>query len=112
MAGWDIALIGTVLIAYAAVSKRLAGSPITSAIVFAGIGILVGNEVFGLVEIDVGSAELRLLAEVTLALVLFSAVAVSTCGCIFARPASIPWIWRWRWPSWHGCRCARSVTVV
>ncbi len=60
------------LIAVAAVSKRLAGTPITAAILFVSIGLLVGPEVLGVVEISSTSATVRALAEATLALVLFS----------------------------------------
>ena len=89
MTGWDVALIGSVLLAFSMVSRRLAGSPITSAMVFAGVGLLIGNEGLGLLDIGLGSAELRLLAEVTLAVVLFSDAASLESG-LLRREASTP----------------------
>lgn len=70
--GWDLVLIGVALIAYAAFSRRLSGTMVTSAMLFVAAGILAGGEVFDLFETQLGSDDLRLLAEVTLALVLFS----------------------------------------
>ncbi|MGI9623239.1 MAG: cation:proton antiporter [Acidimicrobiales bacterium] len=70
--GWDLVLIGAVLIGYAVFSRRLAGSPVTAAIVFVGAGLLFGGDGLEIVEIQLESADLRLLAEVTLALVLFT----------------------------------------
>ena len=69
---WALTSVALALIAVAAVSKRLSGSPITPAILFVLIGLLVGSEVLGIVEVSGTSSTVRALAEATLALVLFS----------------------------------------
>jgi sodium/hydrogen antiporter len=56
----------------AAVSKRIAGTPITAAILFVSIGLLVGPKVLGEIDSSSTSATVRTLAEATLALVLFA----------------------------------------
>ena len=70
--GWDIAVVAVVLIGYAAVSGRLHGSVITPAMVFVVAGYVLGEEGLGLFGADLDSGTVRLLAEVTLALVLFT----------------------------------------
>jgi NhaP-type Na+/H+ or K+/H+ antiporter len=72
LSGWDIALIGAILVGYALFSRRLAGTFVTAPMVFVVAGFVVGSEVLDLFDVSIGSAELRLLAEVTLALLLFS----------------------------------------
>ena len=72
---WSLAILALALIAVAAVSKRLSGSPITPAILFVSIGILVGPEALDAVELSSTSSTVRALAEATLALVLFSDAA-------------------------------------
>ena len=69
---WSLAIIALALIAVAGVSKRLAGSPITPAILFASIGILVGPKVLDEVDLSSSGSTVRTLAAATLALVLFS----------------------------------------
>ena len=69
---WSLPIVALVVIAVAAVSKRISGTPITPAILFVSVGLLVGPEVLDGVEISGTSETVRALAEVTLALVLFS----------------------------------------
>jgi NhaP-type Na+/H+ or K+/H+ antiporter len=89
LSGSDVALIGATLIAYALVSRRLAGTPVTAPMVFVTAGFVLGSEVLDLFETPVGSAELRLLAEVALALLLFAdASALDTRR--LARERSMP----------------------
>ena len=59
------------MLAVAAVSRRLGGTPITPAILFVGFGLLVGPEAIDAVDLSSGSSTVRTLAEATLALVLF-----------------------------------------
>ncbi len=70
--GWAITEVSIALIAFAAVSGRLRGSAFTPAILFAGVGFLLGNEVFDTMDAGIAVGDIRLLAELTLALVLFS----------------------------------------
>ena len=69
---WGLAGIALLLIGYAGVSGRLASTPVTQAMVFVALGLLVGNRVLHLVEADTANQYVRLLAEATLALVLFT----------------------------------------
>jgi NhaP-type Na+/H+ or K+/H+ antiporter len=72
MDSWALAAVALVLIAYAAVSGRLASTPVTQAMVFVAVGLLVGDRVLGLIEADVARQFVRHLAEATLTLVLFT----------------------------------------
>src|SRR4029453_3515233 len=67
-----LAGIALVLIGYAAVSGRLASTPVTQAMVFVAVGLLAGNRVLELIEVDAASQFVRHLAEATLTLVLFT----------------------------------------
>ena len=69
---WTLATIAVAILAYAAVSGRLDGSPVTPAMVFVTIGILAGPEALGLLELPPASEPVKLLAEATLTVVLFA----------------------------------------
>ena len=86
---WSLPSVALALIAVAAVSKRLSGSPITPAILFVSIGILVGPEVLDAVDISSTSSTVRALAEATLALVLFSDASRIDFGKL-RREISVP----------------------
>ncbi len=63
--------VALAVLAVAAVSSRLSGTPVTPAMVFVGIGLLLGPMVIGEVEPSSTGHAVRALAEATLALVLF-----------------------------------------
>jgi sodium/hydrogen antiporter len=86
---WALAIVALALIAVATVSKRLSGSPITPAILFVSIGILVGPKVLDGIDIESTSSTVRALAEATLALVLFSDASRINLGAL-RREASVP----------------------
>jgi NhaP-type Na+/H+ or K+/H+ antiporter len=69
---WAVPTVAVLLLAYAAVSARLRPSVVTQAMVFVACGLLVGNRVLDLVDVGVANQYVRLLAEATLALVLFT----------------------------------------
>jgi NhaP-type Na+/H+ or K+/H+ antiporter len=69
---WALAVVALTLLAFAAVSGRIAGTPITAAMVFTAVGLLVGSEALGLIELAPAGETVKLLAEATLALVLFA----------------------------------------
>ncbi|HEX4186544.1 MAG TPA: cation:proton antiporter [Solirubrobacteraceae bacterium] len=69
---WVLPILALSVLAVAAVSGRLTGTPVTPAMVFVTIGVLVGPEVGGEVDLAPTGATVRTLAEATLALVLFS----------------------------------------
>ena len=69
--GWSLAIVALALLGVAAVSGRLLGSPITPAMVFVAVGLLVGPKVLDGIDLESTSGAVRTLAEATLALVLF-----------------------------------------
>ena len=69
---WALATLALALLAFAAISGRITGTPITSAMVFTGVGLLVGADALGLVELAPEGETVKLLAEATLTLVLFA----------------------------------------
>jgi NhaP-type Na+/H+ or K+/H+ antiporter len=68
---WSLAIVALTLLGVAAISRLLSGTPVTPAMVFVAVGLLVGPEVLGEIDVDSSSATVRALAEATLALVLF-----------------------------------------
>ena len=68
---WPLAIVALILLGVAAISARLSGTPITPAMLFVVVGLLVGPKVLGEVDIESTSSTVRTLAEATLALVLF-----------------------------------------
>ena len=72
---WALPTIAIALLAFAAVSGRLDGTSITGPMVFTAFGLLVGGDALGLVDPSVSGEEVKLLAESTLALVLFGDAA-------------------------------------
>jgi NhaP-type Na+/H+ or K+/H+ antiporter len=69
---WTLATLAALLLAYAAVSRRLAHSVLTAPIVFVTAGLAVGVERLGWIDLGQGTSSVRLLAEATLTLVLFA----------------------------------------
>ena len=72
MGGSGLVAIALLVLAYAAVSRRLLGSVITPAMVFVAGGILVSTDVLGWLDPTIGSESVRWVAEATLTVVLFS----------------------------------------
>ena len=68
---WALAAIAALLIGYAAVSRRLETANVSGAMFFTTAGLLVGP-VLGLLDLHVHSEQVKLLAEITLTLVLFA----------------------------------------
>src|SRR5688572_9473535 len=68
---WALAILALALLAVAAVSRRLLGTPVTSTMVFVAVGLLVGPQVLDGIDLESTSGTVRALAEATLALVLF-----------------------------------------
>ena len=82
---WSLTFIVLALLGVAAISKRMAGTPITPAILFVSIGLLVGPRVLDAVDISSTSGTVRALAEATLAFVLFSDASRIDFGKAAAR---------------------------
>lgn len=72
----DLAVVAAFVIAYALVSQRLSTTVITGPMAFVAFGVLVGPDGFGLVNLRVEHELLRVLAETTLALLLFNEAAL------------------------------------
>ena len=68
---WALAIVALALLGVAAVSRWLTGTPVTPAMVFVAVGLLVGPEVLDGIDVESSSATVRALAEATLAFVLF-----------------------------------------
>ena len=69
---WSLAIVALALLGVAAISRLLSGTPVTPAMVFVAVGLLVGPEVLDEVDLESSSGTVQALAEATLALVLFS----------------------------------------
>lgn len=67
-----VTVLVLVVLAHGLVSARLRSTPITGPMIFVVVGVLTGPELFDLATIELDSEEVIVLAEATLALVLFS----------------------------------------
>ena len=68
---WTLAVVALALLGYAGVSRALRGTPISAAMVFTAVGLLVGPKVLDLVTASSTGESVRVLAEAALTLVLF-----------------------------------------
>src|SRR5690242_16209421 len=68
---WALVMVSLALLGVAAVSRRLVGTPVTPAILFVGFGLLVGPSGLGGIDLSSSDSAVRVLAEATLAMVLF-----------------------------------------
>ncbi len=75
MKGMEIALVAGLLLAYALVSGRVARSSVTPPMIFIAAGVLFGPQALGVLELGLDDSAVLLLAESTLAIVLFSDAA-------------------------------------
>ena len=62
---WALAIVALTLLGVGAVSGRLSGTPVTPAILFVVVGLLVGPEVLGEIDLESSSGTVRALAEAT-----------------------------------------------
>lgn len=107
---WTVVAVAGVTAAYALGSRRLSTTPVSSAIVFTGCGILIGPAVLDIVGVEHDAAPLTALLEAALTLVLFTdAMTVrrrdlATGGFLPGRllgiglPLSIAAGWLLAWP--------------
>jgi NhaP-type Na+/H+ or K+/H+ antiporter len=72
---WTLTIAAVTLLAVAAFSGRLTGTPVTPAMVFVAAGILAGPLVLDDIDVQASGESVKTLAEATLALVLFSDAA-------------------------------------
>src|SRR6516225_7509656 len=71
----NAALLAVFLLIYSAVAGRIERSLISGPIVFMGVGFILGPDGLGVLRINISGEGLRLLAELTLAMVLFTDAA-------------------------------------
>ena len=69
---WQLVTVAVILLGFAAVSRRIDGTPLTAAMLFTGAGLVVGADALGLVDPEATGEHVKVLAEATLAVVLFS----------------------------------------
>ncbi len=69
---WALATVAVTLLAFAAISGRVQGTPVTAPMLFTAAGLLFGVDALGLVDPAANGGSVKLLAEATLTLVLFS----------------------------------------
>ena len=69
---WNLAIVAGAVLAVAMVSRRLTGTPVTPAMAFVALGLILGPFVADELEVSATSATVRTLAEATLAVVLFA----------------------------------------
>ena len=86
---WALAIVALALLGVASISRRLSGSPITPTILFVAIGLLVGPRVLDGVDLSSSSSTVQVLAEATLALVLFCDASRIDLGQL-RRDAGVP----------------------
>ena len=78
----NAALLAAFLLIYSAIAGRVERSLISGPIVFTGVGFILGPDVFGVLRINISGEGLRILAELTLAMVLFTDAANTDFGLV------------------------------
>ena len=82
MGGSGLVAIALLVLAYAAFSRRLSGTMITTAMVFVAGGMLASDEVLGWLDPTIESETVRWVAEATLTVVLFSDASRINLGAL------------------------------
>ncbi len=72
MESGQIVVVAAFVFGYALVSRRLASTPVTGPIVFVGVGIVLGPTALGILDLGMDEGAVRVLAEATLVLLLFT----------------------------------------
>ena len=72
MEDWNLAIVAALVLVYAGCSRRLERTVLTGPILFVGAGLLVGSDGLGWLDLHLGSSAVRVLAEATLTLMLFT----------------------------------------
>src|SRR5215469_7133278 len=78
----NAALLAVFLLIYSAVAGRIERSLISGPIVFTAVGFILGPSALGVVRVNITGDGLRLLAELTLAMVLFTDAANADFGVV------------------------------
>ncbi|MGF1464571.1 MAG: cation:proton antiporter [Sandaracinaceae bacterium] len=83
------ALIAALVLSYALLSRPLDRFWITAPMVFVGVGLVIGNAAFDMVDLGMDNEPVHLVAELTLVLVLFADASLIDLRAL-ARQASLP----------------------
>jgi NhaP-type Na+/H+ or K+/H+ antiporter len=78
----NAAMLAAFLLIYSAVAGRVERSWVSGPIVFTSIGFALGPDGLGVLHINIGGEGLRILAELTLAMVLFTDAANADFGVV------------------------------
>jgi NhaP-type Na+/H+ or K+/H+ antiporter len=78
----NMTILAAFVFVYSLAGGRLAKTPISGAIVFTAFGLALGPLGLGFLKLSAGAEQIRLLAELTLALVLFTDAANSNLGVL------------------------------
>lgn len=78
----NAAMLAAFLLIYSAVAARIERSWVSGPIVFTAVGFLLGPDGLGVLRINISGEGLRLLAELTLAMVLFTDAANADFGIV------------------------------
>jgi len=81
----NLAILAAFIFLYSVVGGRLERTPVNGALVFTAFGVVLGPVGLGLLNLNVDTEGLRLLAELTLALVLFSDASNANLGVLKAN---------------------------
>ena len=68
----EVLVLAVVVVAYAMVSRRLATTWVSGPMIFVAVGVLFGSDVLGLLDFGMGDGPVRVLAEATLVLLLYT----------------------------------------
>lgn len=68
----DLAIVAGAIAVVSLIRTRISSWPVTTAMLFVAIGILLGQDVTGALDVELGDETIVLLVELTLALLLFS----------------------------------------
>ncbi|MFQ3224277.1 MAG: NhaP-type Na+/H+ or K+/H+ antiporter [Lentimonas sp.] len=85
----NLAIFGAFIFIYSLLNAGLERTPINGAVVFTAFGLIMGPECLGLLKMTITPEGLRTLAEVTLALVLFTDASNANLG-ILKKNAQLP----------------------
>lgn len=86
----DLGVLAAVVLAYAVVSRRLAGTVVSAPMVFVGAGIVLGPDVLDVVRFDATHGSAFHVAELALALVLFADASGVPRGSLRGEGGSLP----------------------
>ncbi len=69
---WQLVALAAIVLAFAAISRRIEGTRLTAPMFFTAAGLVVGVDALGIVDPEAEGVEIEAVAEATLAVVLFS----------------------------------------